>query len=507
MLKRTQSVGSGRTRVLQVLARQSSVSLSLNAFYNLLGAGLPILAALWAIPLLIDNLGNAFFGVLTLVWALIGYFSIFDLGIGRATTKYVAEYTSRNKTAVLSQLVTVALGLLLTMGGLLALIAGFGATALTSTLEGLEGGDAATTSLQLAALSLPAVMASSAARGVLEGQGKFLLMNLIKIPTGIGMFVVPAAVSFLGFGLEGVVVSLILVRLISFTAYAVSAARAIPLKIPSPRLARMYAIRLVSYGGWILLGIAAGSLMALAYVDKFIIASVLSVEELTYYATPFEIIFRLLFIPGAIVAVLFSVMSSLGRDGHWDGAYKKTNKLLLLLVMPVVIVGITFGDEILALWLNESFSERSGIILQLATVGFLFNSLAHVPNTALQAFGAHKASALRHVVELPIYLVALVAAIKLAGIHGAAVVWAMWAFLDLKFLQWLMKRAGLPQPGMRNCELTLIAFICLAAFMNTQPLLGKLVFVTLSAVGIATFVAVRNAKRPGWLNRIANITC
>ena len=65
--------------------------LARNVVWNLLGTGAPLLVAIVAIPLLIQGLGTARFGVLTLAWLVVGYFSLFDLGLGRALTKLVAE--------------------------------------------------------------------------------------------------------------------------------------------------------------------------------------------------------------------------------------------------------------------------------------------------------------------------------------------------------------------------------------------------------------------------------
>ena len=75
----------------------NSHSISLNIFWNLLGNGTPMLAALFAIPILIDGLGLERFGVLTLSWMVVGYFSLFDLGLGRALTKLVAEKLGREE--------------------------------------------------------------------------------------------------------------------------------------------------------------------------------------------------------------------------------------------------------------------------------------------------------------------------------------------------------------------------------------------------------------------------
>src|SRR5438445_12233023 len=62
-----------------------------HTLYNILGQALPLAVGLVAIPILTRSLGETGFGLLALMWAIIGYFSLLDLGLGRATTKFVAE--------------------------------------------------------------------------------------------------------------------------------------------------------------------------------------------------------------------------------------------------------------------------------------------------------------------------------------------------------------------------------------------------------------------------------
>src|SRR5947207_14300295 len=71
----------------------SNRRLARNAVWNLLSLTAPMLVALGAIPALIRTLGADRFGILTLAWMLIGYCSLFDLGLGRALTKLVSEGT------------------------------------------------------------------------------------------------------------------------------------------------------------------------------------------------------------------------------------------------------------------------------------------------------------------------------------------------------------------------------------------------------------------------------
>ena len=61
-----------------------------SALLNAAGLGLPLVAAVVCIPVLIETLGPSRFGVLTLIWAVSSYFGVFDLGLGRALTQQLA---------------------------------------------------------------------------------------------------------------------------------------------------------------------------------------------------------------------------------------------------------------------------------------------------------------------------------------------------------------------------------------------------------------------------------
>src|SRR5437867_10197401 len=94
--------------------------LARNAVWNLLSLTAPMLVALGAVPALIRTLGAERFGILTLAWMLIGYCSLFDLGLGRALTKLVSqgpgvEPDSRNDGGVASTVWT-ALSLMTALG-------------------------------------------------------------------------------------------------------------------------------------------------------------------------------------------------------------------------------------------------------------------------------------------------------------------------------------------------------------------------------------------------------
>ena len=76
-----------------------------NTILNFIGQVVPLLIGIVTIPIIIRGLGVERFGILSLAWVVIGYFSLFDLGLGRATTKFVAEMLGKRETERLPHLI------------------------------------------------------------------------------------------------------------------------------------------------------------------------------------------------------------------------------------------------------------------------------------------------------------------------------------------------------------------------------------------------------------------
>src|SRR5438876_9707032 len=91
-------------------------SLARNIVWNMLGQATPLVVAVIAIPVLIRGFGVERFGILSLAWLLIGYFSLFDLGLGRALTKLVAEKLAGRRDEEIPALAWTALFLMLGLG-------------------------------------------------------------------------------------------------------------------------------------------------------------------------------------------------------------------------------------------------------------------------------------------------------------------------------------------------------------------------------------------------------
>lgn len=196
--------------------------LALNVLWNLGGAIAPSLVAVFAIPKLIEGLGTSRFGLLTISWALIGYFNLFDIGLGRALTKIVAEKLGKQQHEEIPTVITTAIILMTVLGIIGAFVAGVLSPWLVHRVLNIPPGlhIEALTSFYLLAASIPLVVTTTGLRGVLEAHQHFDYINIIRIPLGMLSFLAPLAVLPFSNSLVYVVIILLITRIFSWFAYA-----------------------------------------------------------------------------------------------------------------------------------------------------------------------------------------------------------------------------------------------------------------------------------------------
>jgi len=418
--------------VAPVMPPSGGHTLARNVAWNLFGHGAPLLVALLTIPPLIEGLGTERFGVLVLAWMVVGYFTLFDLGIGRATTKYTSEYLAKKAFPELNRLIWTSLSTLFAIGILGTVViyrlAPYLVTrvlAIPSTIQ-QEAIDA----FGLLAFSLPIVVGTSAARGILEAQNRFGAVNAIAIPAGAANYLLPLAAIHIADDLSLVVLLLVAGRTITWLLFLYLSLNSLA-GLRVPRLPRLScASQLFRFGGWVTVSSIIGPLMT--YADRFIVGAVLTMSAVTYYATPYDLVTKLGIIAPGIMGVLFPLLITsitLRQDDFW-ALHDRAAKFILLLLAPAVVCTLMFAQLFLDFWLGAEFALNSRGVFQILSAGVLFNSLAVVPFTAIHAAGRADLSAKAHLVELPLYLLTLWFLVRHFGIEGVAVAWLLRVVLD-----------------------------------------------------------------------------
>jgi O-antigen/teichoic acid export membrane protein len=455
--------------------------LARSTIWNMIGQVLPMAVGVAAVPPLVRLLGVDRFGLLSLAWIIVGYFSLFDLGMGRALTKLVADKLGANDEKNIPPLVWTSLFLLLSLGVVGGLVTwAISPWLVHSALKIPQALQAETLlSFELLAASIPIVTVTSGLRGILEAQQRFGVLSFIRVPTSAFSFVGPLLVLPFSRSLVPVIIILIVGRVIGCVAHLVACLRAMPALRHNFVLRRADVLPLARFGGWMTVSNVVGPIMG--SMDRFLISGLLSVSAVAYYTAPFDVLSRFTFIPWSVGSVLFPALAvSLVQDpDRTELLARRGVKYIFLAMFPIILITITFAPEGLRLWLGPAFAHNSESVLRLLAVGVFVNALSYVPFALIQSAGRPHVTATLHLVELPLYLVAVWMLTKRLGIEGTAIAWTGRVMLDAILLFFLADRV-LPHKSKFLLKLTVtmavaLMVLCVSVYLRTP--LSKTAFV------------------------------
>jgi O-antigen/teichoic acid export membrane protein len=245
-----------------------------------------------------------------------------------------------------------------------------------------------------------------------------------------------------------------------------------------------------------------------AYLERFMIASILSVGFLTYYAAPFELISKVLIFPTSAAGALFPFASQHGRTQPVliGDVSARMLKYLLLIMSPMLAIFAGFAGPILQFWLGPDFAAKSAAVLQVLAFAFFVNALAFIPFTSVQALGRPDLKAILDLLALPAFALYAWVLMRYLGIAGAAWAKLLCSAIDCGFLfifAWKMGafqlRTMISGPLFKSLVLSaaLTASFCVAAALPV-PLVWSAFVATvclgLYALGFWMFAADADEK-------------
>jgi len=448
-----------------------------NTVLNFFGLVVPLAVGFVTIPMVVRTLGNDRFGILALVWVVFGYFGLFDLGLGRTTTRYIADALGRNESGKLAGTLWTTVYLQTGIGLLAAFLSYLAAPLIVRRVLNIPEGFVGETilTIRLVGLSLPVMFISSSFRGVLEAAQRFDLVNAVKVPVNILFYVLPLAGVALGFGLPGIVVLLVASRVAALVVWGGLSLRIMPALRTRPVLHGKLVRPLFSFSGW--LGLSSILYAVTSSMDRLVIGSLITVEAVTFYSAPYEAINRVGVVPGSLSMVLFPAFSYLdagGRNDRVETLFAQSMKFLLLSTGPVFLLLMFFAGDFLRLWLGADFAARSTFVVQVLAAGFLINTVIAVPNNYLQGIGRVDIAPKYQAFELVAFTAMTWAGAKFWGIKGVAAASAVRLVAFTLFLSAASFKAGRVRFG----------------FVWKQGLAGALAALGLLAAGLAANAAL-----------------
>jgi len=411
------------------------MSIRRNSAYNLLGSAVPLVLSLITIPIYLGLIGEARYGVLAIAWLLLGYFGLFDLGLGRATAHRIAALRDgtneeRAKTFWTALTMNVAIGVI---GGLLIWpIASYFFGHVFKIEEEMR--PEIMGAVLWLVLAVPMATITGVLAGALQGRERFLEINFISV-TGTSLFQIFPLLSAMYFGasLEVVLPAALAARMFTLLMLAERCHKYV-FKGVKHNFDRGIAGVLLRFGGWVSVSSFISPMMVV--FDRFVIGGVFGAKAVTHYTIPFQLAQNSTIIPNAISSALFPRFAASTPE---EGRRMAENgiKVMVVVMTPLIAAGIILVGPFLSLWISPEFSKQTAIVGQIILFGFWLNSMAHIPVALLQGQGRPDLVAKSHLSEILPYILMLYLALNAFGVVGAAVVFLIRAGADYLLLAWL----------------------------------------------------------------------
>ncbi len=400
--------------------------LARNAMANLLAAAIPALVMLGTVPLVVRGLGQAGYGVYSLVTAIVGYFAVIDINVTAGSVKYIAQHKAVDDDDQVAETVSFGLASYACIGlaGALGILGCAGwlvhdVFAVPALLR-----DDALTALQLAAPGFLLSQLQVYLNSVPQALMRYDMSGRVEIVFGVVVPLATVGVLMLGGGL----VEVIALRVCASGAHCVILWRAIRRLLPALRWrwpgARARAA-LLGFSGWSFLSRFAT--LSYAHADKLMIGALVGVTALAYFAVAATLANRVLGLGFRLSGVFFPATSALAATGELrrlDRTYVKATRYVVFVNAAILALLAVFAHPILAYWMNADFARHGASILAVMALAQFADSLSNLPSLVNDGMGHPRVSGLFAIARALAGLCFVYVGVAGWGIAGAA-----WAHL------------------------------------------------------------------------------
>lgn len=407
------------------------MALKRNLVANYLGQGWAGLMGLLFIPVYIDYLGMEAFALVGVYAVLQAWLTLLDMGMSTTLNREMARFTAGAHTP---QSIRDLLRSLEWMGVCVAFLIGGSIWSISAWLarDWLRADMLPSETISQAIAIMGWVVAGRLVeglyRGVLLGLQRQVLFNVVNAffatLRAAGAIAVLAWVSPT---IEAYFVWQLVVSLLALAFLGTVAHVCLPAP-PSPERFSWGAIRSV----WrFAAGMAATTFLALmlTQVDKVLLSRLLNLEDFGYYALATTVASGLALLVNPISQAYYPRFSESVARGDSAGLtddYHRGAQLVSVLVAPVAMMLIFYGQNIMTLWTGDAaLSHRVAPLLTLLALGTLLNGMMHIPYMLQLAHGWPGLAVRVNLVAVIVLVPTILWVTPRYGAIGAASVWVL----------------------------------------------------------------------------------
>jgi O-antigen/teichoic acid export membrane protein len=371
-------------------------SIVVNMLFGFLSWILPGILVFFSTPIIVKALGTKEYGIYALIFGFISYSLSFT--IGKAVTKYVAEYKPSDDHKKINDVISATFFLSILIGVAAALILSGAAGWLVRHVFEIDisAQEKSIESFYLAASVLLVYMLWQVFSSVVTGLHRFDVYSYITTLYGVFLAGGNIALALMGYGLVALfwwsLATNVFICVVSYFF-----ARAL---YPEMRLSlwfhRETLLLVVKFSSGVILAQVFANILLL--FERGIITRYLGPENLTYYVIPMTLAIYIQSFVGSFMIVVFPIASELGHQKEKQIVlYERTMKFAVTMVAFIAVTMITASRLFLTNWVGDVIADNSTpimviqvLIFSLMTVGAiswqLAEGLGHPNYNALQSF-------------------------------------------------------------------------------------------------------------------------
>jgi O-antigen/teichoic acid export membrane protein len=373
-------------------------------------------------PLVVYSLGNAAYGLWTLVLSLTGYFGLLDLGIRSSLGRFVARHIAMNDDPGVNRIASTAFAMLGLAGGVALLatiiiaeffLGGFGL--------GAELRSPARAALLIAGLNMSCALPLGVFPAILVGLERFDILSGITTVGGLTRAALVVAVLKSGEGLIALAAVSLAVSLAEYCAMTVAAMLLYkPLRIRLHLVDRATSIELFRFSVYRFIWMAGTQIIF--YTDSIVIGAFLGTAAITTYAIAGSLLTYGRTIVSLLTDTFYPAATRMDARQDQKGLQEllfQGTKIALLVAVPMCLGFIFLGRQFITLWMGNPYAS-SAVLLAILAIAQFTSMSQNVSTLILAGMAKHRILAYIILAEGVANLLLSVFLVRHMGLVGVA---------------------------------------------------------------------------------------
>ncbi|WP_192821152.1 oligosaccharide flippase family protein [Rufibacter sp. LB8] len=433
-----------------------------NVSWNVAEAVLYPAALLVATPIYLSALGDELYGLWTLMTSIIVSIGVVNGGLADTTIKYISKYRALQDHATAQRIfrTTLTWTLLIALAILcLSPVLSYGIV----TFDLFEIPNSLTQStilyLNISFITLAFKLIEQIFYAYYKAYERFDVFSKASIAVKVGTIVLNVLLLLAGYGLLAVLLSTLVLSFLLLILVILKTGHETGFKQLMPLFDKNITAELQQFTKWSWLQTVIG--VANSQMDKFLVASLVSLEMLAYYSIGLMVVNQIHMVLTTAASTVFPLISRMeAKNETTDTLFLSLQKLVTVAGMLIILHLHLVKEFVFTAWLGPEIFQRSSGLLFYFFAYLMVASTSVMPNFYLLGSGKIKENALSLGFNALVTVAAMLALFAVLGVEGLVIGKALALFLTITLVFLYLKKTSMPHLSAFSLFQTLL--LCLA---------------------------------------------